>query len=231
MPTESYTFPKRMVETGLPSNPVAHAIVSNHEVCMKLVRALHYSFPIVASLLLSQCVTSGEEGVTINPTVYEDDAYEDVYKKNTAQYKVITNFENRYEVYTTYLSQEFRNALGARYQRLFDERQPILEETGNKLGFFVSLYTMNKDVNDLTDQDLWNVILEENGQAKKPVVIKKLSKKERWAPFFPYITPWSKEYLILFEIPASGVPSEDFVKQSKIRLIFTNADGKVAIRW
>lgn len=189
------------------------------------------SILLLNSLLLAGCVTSVESEVDIHKTVYQDKDYNNAYTKASNHFQVITNFETRYELHGTILSQPFRNALAKRYEDLFGEPQPMLEETSNKLGFFVSLYTMNKDINDLSDQDLWNIQLTQNGKTYKPVTIKKLSKKERWQPFFAYMTPWSKEYLLLFDMPEGGIPSDDMVKSNPLKLVLTNADARVAIAW
>lgn len=185
---------------------------------------------VLPSALLG-CVTSVQKGVTVHQAAPEDPAYSKALDKVTAQYEVIKNFETRYELQATALTLDFRKALAERYERIFDERQPVLGEASDKLAFFVSLYTMNKDVNDLTDQHLWNVQLVNGATPTKPFKIERLSRKERWQPFFPYISPWSKEYLVIFDAPAGGDSSEEFLKKSQIQLIFTNADGKVSMNW
>lgn len=196
---------------------------------------MNTAFPRYAALALvaalSGCVTSVEKEVDIHPSVQGDKEYAQTLKKSTGQYQVISNFENRYELFATVLTQEFRNALATRYETLYNEKQPLLEEASDKLAFFVSVYTANKEVRDIRDADLWNVQLESDGHIQKPVAIKYVSKKERWQPFFDYISPWSREYLVLFEIPAAGMPSDEFVRSAKTKLIFTNADGKVTIHW
>lgn len=193
-----------------------------------MLRAI-VTFALPCALLA--CVTSVEKDVTVHESVPEDSAYSQALDGVTAQFEVIKNFETRYEVQASALTQEFRTALGSRYEKLFNERHPLLSDASDKLAFFVSLYTMNKDVNDLTDEQLWNVQLQNGGALAKPRRIERLSKKERWQPFFPYITPWSKEYLVIFDKPDGGEPSQEFLKKSQIQLILTNADGKVSMNW
>jgi hypothetical protein len=177
-------------------------------------------------LLAQSCVTSVENEVNINDSVDEDSEYFDVYKKHTQVNEIIDNFETRNIIAITAVTKEFRNAFAARHKRLFNEEQPILEETSAKSGFFVSVYAPTKVANDLANNDIWNIQLVSGDQTYKPSVIKRLSPKERWQPFFKSVSPWSSEFLVVFE--EAPVQSDRMVNKSASTLIFSNSNAKIS---
>jgi hypothetical protein len=56
-----------------------------------------------------------------------------------------------------------------------------------------------------------------------------LTDKLKWQPYFSYLHSWSKEYLVVFDYPATG--GEGLVEKKPIDLIFANTDGKVRFNW
>lgn len=181
------------------------------------------------TILLGSCISSLEKEVSVNPSVDQDKEYHEVYKMASSDFEIISNFETHYTLNATILSNAFLSAFAKRYQRLFNEKQPILEEASDKAGFYISLYTANGELNDLTDPSIWNIQMKIADKIEKPFLIKELGPKERWQPFFPSITPWSKEYLILFKSPSINTSTKELVKNSARKLIFSCSEGKVTI--
>ncbi|MGE0174268.1 MAG: hypothetical protein AB7T49_15835 [Oligoflexales bacterium] len=177
-------------------------------------------------LLAQGCITSVEDEVDLNPSIDEDNEYDDIYKKHTQTNEIIDNFEVRNIITITAVTQEFRNAFAKRHKRLFNEEQPILEEASTKSGFFVSVYANSKVANDLSNTTLWNIQLITGDQTYKPTIVRRLTPKERWTPFFKSISPWSQEYLLIFEdAPAT---SDRLVNKSQTKLIFSNSNAKIS---
>lgn len=182
------------------------------------------------SWLSAGCVSSVQPEVSLAEDIDEDSDYAPAFKDHTRDFEIIKNFETRYILHATRLTPQFLKAMSDRYQRLYNESQPTLEEAAGKTGFFVVLYTANHEMTDLDDDRLWSVQVEHGGTVHKASAIKRLSKKERWQPFFKKITPWSHEYLVLFDIPnSSGDPQ--LVSRQPIKMMVSNADGRVAISW
>lgn len=181
-------------------------------------------------LTLTSCVTSLEKGVEEQPTAAQDAAFNTSYEQNTRSFEMITNFETKYIVHATLLTANFRKALADRYQRIFNEAQPVLEETASKTGFFVTIYTANGDVNELGDERFWNIQLKQGNEWRKASIVRQLQPKERWQPFFKDITPWSKEYLIIFDA-TPAVSQEGLVAANSLSLILNSPDGRVTATW
>jgi hypothetical protein len=178
------------------------------------------------------CVSSKEQEIKLAPSINEDSQYANIYRKVTKKYEVIKNFETRVVAQITLLTKDFREALGARYQRIFNEPEPILSEATNKAGVFISIYTSNKDLNHLGDKQLWTVQLDANNQLATPVLIKNLANKPRWKPFFGGISPWTKEYLVLFDQSSPAITGlSQMVSPKTLRLILSNADGQINANW
>jgi hypothetical protein len=176
-------------------------------------------------LTLQGCVASPEDDISFNETYVQDGDYRETHKKYTQEYEVIRDFETRYVVSVTFLSGEFRQAFAKRYQSLFNEKENILESPTDKTGFFVTLYSHSTDLAYLEDERLWNIQLVGPDGVKTPTMTKLLVPKERWSPFFPKISLWSKEYLVLFDGPTAS--SVGMVSKSQTKLIFSNPDAKL----
>ena len=187
---------------------------------------------LIMTLFAAGCVTSTEKEVKLAESIEEDTDYAKVYDKVTSKYEVIKNFETRIVIHTTALTSEFRRALGDRYQKIFNEPEPILEEASNNAGFFVSLYTANKELNDLNNKQLWTIQLDSDNHLKAPVLVKFLSDKPRWEPFFSGISPWSREYLVLFESSQiSSNSNSQMLSPKSVKLILSNSDGRISMGW
>jgi hypothetical protein len=177
------------------------------------------------------CVTSVERAVDINSSVDSDDAYYAAYKKYTQDAKVIADFEHRYSVTATVLTPEMRSALAKRYEQMFAVQQTVLDDSSSKSGFFVSVFSPNRQGYDIEDEVHWTILLQTGETPRRPMVVRRLDDKERWKPFFPEVSQWSKEYLIIFDENLPDLDSAELVKKNSISLIFANADAQVKLVW
>jgi hypothetical protein len=101
-------------------------------------------------------------------------------------------------VRASFLDREMMKALAQRHQEIFGEGQGMLLPEG-KIGFFISLYTPNRENNHLSDKDLWNIQLSLHDQTLSPSSIKRLDQKHKWDSFFEGLSVWSREYLVVFD--------------------------------
>lgn len=177
------------------------------------------------------CVTSTEPDVNIQDAPGEDDAYNAALQKATQERKVIKDFETRYQVTATYLSPEFRSAFSQRLARVYVQDRSQLDEAGKNAGFIVSITSPTPDRVDLANPNHWTLLLKTPDGAHKPVLVKKLEDKERWRAFFPAVTPWTSDYLIVFDSGAVDPKSPALVEKTGFSLTFANADAQVLLSW
>jgi hypothetical protein len=177
------------------------------------------------------CVKSLESDVDLTPPPKDDGEYAAALAKATQARKVFKDFETRYEVSATYLSPEFRGAFTRRLERVYKKGQGEFEEAAAKAGFFVVLHAPENDRTDLTNPHHWTVQLATKDGPQQPILVKKLNDKERWRAFFPAVTQWTSEYLVVFDTPAVDANSPQLVEKTGVELTFANADAKVNLAW
>lgn len=159
---------------------------------------------LALGLTQSGCITSSDPEVSYPLDARDDQDFAPILKQNSAHFDVIKNFETKYQVHITYLTPAFREAMARRYERIFNEPLTQVAEASQKTGFFISLFTGNRDLIDLDNKDIWTIKLEVGASKLDPSRIERLRPKERWSPFFPEINQWSQEYLVLFDTPPKG---------------------------
>lgn len=161
--------------------------------------------------------------------VSEDPAYHKIYLESSQKFDFVDKFETKYKISITQLNSNFRQALGLRYEKVFLEPQPLLSETSSKSAYFVTIYSSNNRLSDLTDARLWSVQLRTGSSVLKPSSIKHVEPKERWQVFFPEINSWSSEYLLLFDqTPPTNQPD---AVNAVSELVLASPDGSISTRW
>lgn len=186
---------------------------------------------VIGILAVNSCVSSVEDQVRINETIADDDQYGPVYQRYSKEVNIISKFATKYRLTVTYLSDSLIGALGERYTRLYGVSEPVLSEASSKTGFFVSIFSPEDKGYDLTDSDLWKVVLTSNDEKQSPSMIKPLRAKDRWAPFFAGVSEWSREYLVIFDKKMLDPSLDEMVQKNNTKLIFSNADAIVTVQW
>lgn len=179
----------------------------------------------------SACVTSVESDIQVADAPEDDEAYAAAFDKATKSRSVFKDFEKRYHVTTTYLSPEFRSAFSERLNRVYKTGAGEFEEANAKAGFFVSLNAPFEERTDLANPQHWSVLMKTDSGLIKPVLIKKLSDKERWRAFFSTVNTWTQEYLVVFDAPGVNPGAAELVEKTTINIVFANADGEVNLTW
>jgi hypothetical protein len=188
---------------------------------------------VISGLALSSagCVSNLESDVDVTPAPREDSEYYAAVEKATEERTVFKDFETRYRVTATYLSPEFRAAFAKRLERVYKRSDVLFEEADSKAGFFVSVHAPQKERTDLANPQHWSILLSSNEGALKPILVKRISDKERWRAFFDSVTEWTTEYLIVFDVPSVNANSPDLVAKTAMNLTFANADAQVNLTW
>lgn len=155
----------------------------------------------------------------------EDAAYMKAFEANTRGSKVYQNFESKFEVNATHLTPAFREAFNQRLAALYARKIDLFQDNAEKTAFFVSVFSPEKGGMDLHDEAIWTIILEVGSESFSPSLIRTAGQKERWPIFFPFVHPWSKEFLLIFDKKVA--PDLPLSEKSQIRLRFLNATAEV----
>lgn len=180
--------------------------------------------------LLPGCLSTIDATNLQTPTpVPEDVGYNKIYQESSQKFDFIDKFETKYKLNITQLNANFRQAIATRYEQVFLEPQPLLTEASTKTAYFVTIYSSNNKLADLTDERLWSIQLRSGSSVLKPSAIKRIEPKERWQLFFPDISSWSSEYLLLFD-QAPPMNQPDAVNAVS-ELILASPEGSISTRW
>lgn len=183
-------------------------------------------------LSLAGCVSPGGNSsgtVEANPTVEQDVNYRTAVERYTERFEIINTFKTDNIIQVTLLHPKLLRRISARHKSLFQDEKDVFPNTTDKFSFVISLYSRDDNASDLRDKNYWNVQIYHRGTAYEPVLAQELKSKSRWTPFFPHIQPWSREYLVVFDVPLVPGPKAAMVKPSTTTLKISSATGKVAI--
>lgn len=168
--------------------------------------------------------TEGSYGLT-QESIEEDSSYKEILDQYKKEARVYENFETKILLSAVYMSPNFQKAFQIRFKQLLEQNFEAFQINEKELVFFVSLYTPFKEAFDLKDSSLWHVKARQaNGQNLLPQSIQLISHKQRWSPYFDFISTWSKEYLISFPKPKSE-------KEETLSLILSSSLGKIHLNW
>lgn len=184
----------------------------------------------VLSLISTACLSTIDSTAMQTPTpVDQDPAYQKIYQESSQDFEFIDKFVTKYKFHITQLNTNFRQALATRHEQIFLEPQPLLTEVSQKTAFFVSIYSRNGRLNDLRDERLWAIQLRSGSSVLKPSAIQTIAPKERWVVFFPEISSWSEEYLVIFDqaLPTNQPDAVNALSE----FIMASPEGSITSRW
>ncbi len=191
-------------------------------------------FMLTLSLLsmVSSCVTSVDSGVDVADRLFEDKDYYPKYKAATRGGDVIVKFDMQYRIHATYLSPEFRSSLVKRVEKLYlQDAGGAFQEASSKAGFIVTVYGLDRDSVDLTNTNHWTLLFESKEGVVKPILVKRINDKIRWRNFFETMTPWTTDYLLVFDRTAVNPNAENLVEKPMTRLTLANGLSHVQLNW
>lgn len=188
--------------------------------------------------------------VVLHGDISDDEPYSRALSTATREASVYGDFETKVLIKATFLSPEFRNAFNIRYEKMMHENQFSLSAADRKAGFFISVFTPDGGGLDLNNRKLWALSLKTlSGQQYHPSMVQKLTNKKRWISFFPWLTKWSEEYLVLFDTEHAAAdaaadapdpePSSSDAEDAssevsapwEIELSLANSDARISLRW
>ena len=163
----------------------------------------------------------------------EDHDYFESYQQATRGGDIIRDFGLEYRINATYLYPEFKAKVLKRVKEIYLQDTGAFSETDSKSGFLVSIFGSDRDSVDLTNTGHWTILLSDGSQGAgvRPVLVKKISDKRRWGQFFSSISPWSTEYLVVFDAPAANPGAKNLVEKPHAKLTLANAQGKIDLNW
>jgi hypothetical protein len=173
-----------------------------------------------------------DKGVEEHARLHEDGAYYKKYQSATRGGDVISTFDILYRIHATYLSPEFRSALVERMGKIYlEDAGAAFQEASAKAGFIVTVYGLDRDTVDLANTNHWTILFENKEGPVKPILVKKIGDKVRWRNFFETISPWTQDYLIVFDKTAVNPNAENLVEKPITRLTLTNGEGRIRMDW
>lgn len=192
--------------------------------------------PFIFSLLVFACTETLTQRqplleVRVHDTPREDRVYRTACEGASRSAEVYRDFETKFVLHATYFSPSFRSAFDTRLNRLMGISPFSPGEESSSLAFFISVYAPESQKVDLTNPNLWSVVMQSQGQEFRPSVVRYLPEKIRWLPYFSYINKWSKEYLIIFSASSFPSPSEQLLAASSLQLRLANAEAAVMMSW
>lgn len=185
---------------------------------------------LAANLTLTGCLSTVDSTTLSTPTPVRDDPdYYKIYQESSQDFEFIQKFVTKFQLHITQLNANFRQALATRHEKIFMEPQPLLTEASQKTAYFVSIYSQNSRLLDLKNDRLWSIQLRTGSSVLKPSSIQTIEPKDRWIVFFPEISAWSSEYLILFD-QAPPMNQPDAVNAVS-EFILASPEGAITSRW
>jgi hypothetical protein len=186
---------------------------------------------LLIAVTMVSCVTSLDRGMDSTDTVSEDSDYYKAYQSATRGGDVIKNFGLEFRVHATYLYPEFRSKLALRLSKLYLQDMAAFSEADAKAAFFVTIYNTDRDNVDLTNTNHWTVLLETKDAPMRPVLIRKINDKKRWKHFFTSISPWTTEYLVVFDTASVNPGSKQLLVAPYVKMTIATAVGRSVLTW
>jgi hypothetical protein len=192
----------------------------------------NFSIIFLSAVAWSGCVSSIDKGFELNDEIHNDEDYYDKYQSATRGGDLIQKFDVKYRLHATYLSPEFRSALVKRVQKLYmEDAAGAFEEASSKAGFIVTIYGLERETVDLSNTSHWTLIFETKDGPVRPVLVRKINDKIRWRNFFETISPWTSDYLVVFDRAAVNPGATNLVEKPKTKLVLATGEGKVQLEW
>lgn len=171
-------------------------------------------------------------------------SYKASLKKWTRKADIYNRFNTVVLLRATYFNAPFRYAYTMEYAKYYMLTKKAFKNKLNKsysnlnkhISFFVSAYTPQKGYNNLDSiRSIWLVYLINNqGESVLPLSIKPAQQKRVFLKtFFPYVTDWSKQYIIKFPRYYNKKNKKLLISPATkwIKLIVTGINGRAVLKW
>ncbi len=183
---------------------------------------------LVCATAFTACASSQKaETVSAVPdSATNDSEYAGTLQKWQRSENVFHLFQNQLSINAVMLSSEFRKSYSSRMTRLRGDSRNSLEESVNqRVGFLVSITSPFHAYETLDDKRIWGISLKYGNSKIQNNETKLLADKVILEPFFPFITQWSREFLVTFE------PAELGEQSQSVTLLLKSALASVEMEW
>jgi hypothetical protein len=201
----------------------------------KLLLAVLFFIVSIPPFYLSGCTVFNSLGIP--PTIQSNGGYVSSLSKATRKSDIYNKFNTVMYIRATYFDKSFERAYSAEYYNYYMRKPKMLNKKSNKyITLLVSVYTPEKSYNNLdSKRSIWMVYLVNNGgESLMPASIKPSQKKRVFLKkFFPYVTDWSRQYIIKFPEYFDKSKKKLFLNSSVkwIKLVVTGVNGKAVLKW
>ena len=175
--------------------------------------------------------TSQESAAMVPPTPIEDSAYAPILQKWSREAHVVEHFQKQVDINAVLFTDEMRRAYAERFARLRGNADAQLEDIGSgKLGFVVSVFSPVTDYLELDNRLLWTISARSGAQNVTTPTVRRLQSKTPFEAFFPFISRWSQDYLVIFDTSGqSGNPV--LANPTSVTLLLRCALANVELNW
>ncbi|MBX9704261.1 MAG: hypothetical protein K2X39_08925 [Silvanigrellaceae bacterium] len=158
-----------------------------------------------AGILVSSCTSVTKPSLkNENSVVSLDESYENIIKHWSKETNIFFNFLKIADARAVLLNKAVVSAYEKERNKILgqDSIDPNIKnfEEGY-FSIYVSFYTPTKPYRDLQKKGIWNIELKVNETSLKPEKMQFYKNKALLQPFFPSLSFWSSEYILVFKIP------------------------------
>ncbi len=204
---------------------------------MKKIVFLIILFFVIAIPLFYLSGCSVFSSVGIPPTVQSSSGYTSALRKATQKADIYNKLNTVMYIRATYFNKSFIRAYEKEYYNYYMKKPEDFKRKLHKYTtLFVSVYTPRRSYNNLnSNRSIWMVYLTNNeGESVMPESIKPSQRKRVFLKkFFPYVTDWSKQYIMRFPKFYDKKENKLFLNPSVrwIELVITGVNGKAVLKW
>lgn len=196
-----------------------------------LIYATRLMFPVLLFPVLSCTSIPSGSMAAIPPEADSDKEYAPILEKWHKDVSIFDQFQSRLNLHAVLFTEEMRKAYLDRWIRVRgDSPAAIGADIGGNLSLFVSFYTPDENYLVLDDPNLWTLRLQYGDRILAPTIVKRLFDKEIYRGFFPFVTIWSSEYLIVFDVSVSD-SGDSAVLPESLSARFYSSLSHVDLKW
>lgn len=144
-----------------------------------------------------------------------------IIKKNTKNYQQYRGLDLLFDINVTFLNTTIReDNLKKKSQYMMwspseaqDEASKFNLEKVNKSKFFVTMYSINKKLNQLhlKASDWTAAVILSDGSLHKGTIKLHQNLKDHNSVFYPHVESWDKSYMVTFDVPTTKLSEEAFI--------------------
>ena len=196
---------------------------------------LLFAFTIIPLFLLSGCSVFSSLG--LNQPFQSNGGYLSALGKATRKADIYNNLNTVMYIRAAYFDKPFMRAYEDKYYDYYMQKpKNLIKKIEKSTVFLVSVYTPRKSYNNLdSKRSIWMVYLTNSeGESLMPLSIRPSQQKKVFLKkFFPFVTDWSKQYIIKFPKYYDKKERKLFLNFGVkwIKLIITGVNGKAVLKW